>query len=293
MKPSAYGPFPYRPINRRPNFRFPNGARVAIWIIPNIEFFALTDMIPASAGGGGKVPDVPGWSVRDYGNRIGVFRIMEVMKRYGMRGTVALNSELCKHHPEIIEDCLKLDWEFMGHNETNTHRLNEVPPGEDADIVRRTVETITKYTGKAPKGWLGSGLQETWNTLDHLAANGIEYVADWVNDDQPYPMTLENGGTIMSVPYSTELNDKPAFEKKNRTAEEFETMIRRQFDVLWREGETQARVIGLAIHPYIIGFPHRIGALDGALEYMCKHEGVWLATGSEIAAAGRDAVGPA
>ena len=91
MKPSSYGPFPYRPIIKRPNFRFPNGARVALWIIPNIEFFSLSDMIPASAGGGGKVPDVPGWSVRDYGNRIGVFRIMEVMKRYGMRGTVALN----------------------------------------------------------------------------------------------------------------------------------------------------------------------------------------------------------
>jgi peptidoglycan/xylan/chitin deacetylase (PgdA/CDA1 family) len=293
MKPAAYGPFPYQPITRRPHFRFPNGARVAVWVVPNIEFFALTDMIPVSAGGGGKVPDIPGWSVRDYGNRIGVFRIMEVMQRYGMRGTVALNSELCKWHPEIIEECKKLDWEFMGHNETNTHRLNEVPPGEDAAIIRRTVETITRSTGEAPRGWLGSGLQETWNTLEQLTDNGIQYVADWVNDDQPYPMTLEDGRTIMSVPYTTQLNDKPAYEKFHRTAEEFETMIRRQFDVLWREGETQARVLCIALHPYITGVPHRIGALNGALEYMCRHEDVWLATGSEIAAAGRDATGPA
>lgn len=290
MKPQAYGPFPYRPINRRPHFRFPNGARVAVWIIPNIEFFSLQDMIPASAGGGGKVPDIPGWAVRDYGNRIGVFRMMDVMKRYGARGTVALNSELCKHHPEIIEDCKKLGWEFMGHNETNTNRLNEVPAGEDANIVRRTVETIRNHTGSAPKGWLGSGLQETWDTLDHLVDNGLTYVADWVNDDQPYKMTLANGRSIMSVPYSTQLNDKPAFEKYHVTPDEFTAMIRRQFDVLWREGETQARVLGIALHPYITGVPHRIGALDAALEYICKHEDVWLATGAEIAEAGRGAV---
>ena len=172
MKPSKYGPYPYSPIVRRPKFAFPNGARVAVWVIPNIEFFALDEMIPASAGGGGKVPDVPGWAVRDYGNRIGVFRMMEVMDRYGMKGTVALNSDLCKHHPEIIEECNKRGWEYMGHNESNTRRLNEVPPGEDAKIVERTVKAIFEGTGQKPKGWLGSGLQETWDTVDHLAARG-------------------------------------------------------------------------------------------------------------------------
>ena len=290
MKPSAYGPFPYSPIIRRPKLAWPNGARIAVWLIPNIEFFALTDGIPVSAGGSGKAPDIPGWAARDYGNRIGVFRMMEVMDRYKARGTVALNASLCAHHPEIIEECLKRKWEFMGHNETNTKRLNEVAEGEDAAIVRRTVETITKATGAAPRGWLGSGLQETWGTLEQLADNGIGYVADWVNDDQPYVMTLEDGRTIMSVPYSTEINDKPAYEKHHRTADEFETMMRRQFDVLWREGETQARVMAIALHPYITGVPHRIGALDRALEYICGHDGVWLATGAEIAAAGRAAL---
>jgi allantoinase len=287
VKRAAYGPFPYSPIVRRPPFSFPNGARVALWLIPNIEFFALTDMIPASAGGGGKVPDIPGWSSRDYGNRIGVFRLMEVMDRYDVRGTVALNANLCAQHPEIIEECQKRRWEFMGHNETNTKRLNEVPEGEDAAIVRRTVKTITEATGVAPKGWLGSGLQETWNTLDQLVDNGIEYVSDWCNDDQPYQMTLEDGRTIMSIPYTHELNDKPAFENRHMTADQFETMIKRQFDVLWREGETQPRVMAIALHPYLTGLPHRIGALDSALEYVCQHEGVWRATGAEIATAGR------
>ena len=287
MKPSKYGPYPYSPIVRRPKFEFPNGARVAVWVIPNLEFVALDEMIPASAGGGGKVPDVSGWAVRDYGNRIGVFRMMEVMARYGMRGTVALNSDLCKHHPEIIEECNKLSWEFMGHNETNTRRLNEVPEGEDARIVERTVRTIADATGQKPKGWLGSGLQETWNTLDHLADAGLDYVADWVSDDQPVVMTLEGGRTLMSVPYSLELNDKPAFDKMHMTPPQFADMIKRQFDTLWREGDTQARVMGIALHPYITGMPHRISALDEALDYICKHDRVWLATGAEIAAAGR------
>ena len=291
MKPRSYGPFPYSPIIRRPKFRWPNGARVALWIIPNIEYFALTDPVPISAGGSGKAPDISAWAIRDYGNRIGVFRMMDVMDRYGARGTVALNANLCAMHPEIIAEARKRNWEFMGHNETNTKRLNEVPEGEDAQIVRRTVATIEKATGVKPQGWLGSGLQETWNTLEQLVDNGVQYVADWVNDDQPYQMTLEDGRHIMSVPYSTEINDKPQYEKHNRTSAEFETMMRDQFDVLWREGAEKARVMAIALHPYITGVPHRIGALDRALEYICRHEGVWLTTGAEIAAAGKGALG--
>lgn len=290
MKPRRYGPFPYSPIIDRPAFRWPNGARVAVWIIPNIEFFALDEQIPAAAGGGGKPPDIPGWSVRDYGNRIGVFRIMDVLDRYKARGTVALNSELCAEHPRIIEECVKRDWEFMGHNESNTRRLNAVPADEEGAVVRRTIETIETASGRKVRGWLSSGLNETWNSLDHFADCGLEYVADWANDDQPYPMTMDDGRRLMSVPYTFELNDKPAFEKHHRTPDEFANMIKRQFDVLWREGETQARVMAIALHPYITGFPHRIGALDAGLDYICRHEDVWLATGSEIAAAGRAAL---
>ena len=289
MKPMRYGPFPYSPVIDRPKRLWPNGARIAVWIIPNIEFFALDEEVPAAAGGSGsgKTPDVPTWSARDYGNRIGVFRLMHVMDRYGARGTVALNSDLCGEHPRIIEECLKRKWELMGHNESNTRRLNAVSDEEAAGIVRRTVQTISIASGQKVRGWLSSGLSETWGTLEHLADNGVEYVADWVNDDQPYEMSLADGRSIMSIPYSTQLNDKPAYEQRHRTAEEFESMIRRQFDVLWREGAEQARVMAIALHPYITGVPHRIGALDGALEYICRHAGVWLATGAEIAAAGR------
>jgi peptidoglycan/xylan/chitin deacetylase (PgdA/CDA1 family) len=229
------------------------------------------------------VPDIPSWSARDYGNRVGVFRMMRVMERHGICGTVALNADLCAYHPEIIAEGQRLGWEWMGHCESNTRRLNEAPPGEEEGIIRRTFDTIEKASGTRPRGWLGSGLQETWNTLDLLAAAGCEYVCDWTNDDQPYVMNLDNGRRLVAMPYSHEINDKPAFEKFHRTADEFREMICRQFDVLYREGAESGRVMAIALHPYLTGVPHRIDALDAALGYICNHVRVWKATGSEIA----------
>jgi allantoinase len=281
MKPRSYGPFPYSPIIDRPRLEWPGGAHVALWIIPNIEYFSLEER--PGGYGPGKAPDVVMWSERDYGNRVGVFRLMDVLDKYGIRGTVALNSNLCAEHPRIIEEGEKRKWEWMGHNESNTRRLNEAAPGEETRIIRNTLATIEKATSKRPKGWLSSGLQETWDTLDLLGANGCEYVADWTNDDQPYRMTLDGGKPLISVPYSQELNDKPAFDKHNFTAAQFQEMICRQFDVLYREGAQSGRVMAIALHPYLTGVPHRIGALDKALEYICKHDGVWKATGAEIA----------
>ena len=131
MKPARYGPFPYSPIIHWPPLQWPNGAHVALWVIPNIEFFALDEKVPAGSGGSGvPVPDVPTWSSRDYGNRVGVFRLMEVLDKHGIRATVALNSELCAEHPAIIEEGNKRHWEWMGHCESNTRRLNAAAPGE-------------------------------------------------------------------------------------------------------------------------------------------------------------------
>src|SRR5262249_32930619 len=153
--------------------------------------------------------------------------------------------------------------------ESNTRRLNEAPPGEEKGIIARALATIEKATGRRPLGWLGSGLQETWGTLDILAAEGCEYVCDWTNDDQPYRMSLDGGGNLVSVPYTHEITAKPVFERLHRTADEFRDMICRQFDVLYREGAQSGRVMAIALHPYLTGVPHRIGALDAALAYIC------------------------
>ncbi len=278
MEPSRTGPFPYVPINRRKKLVWPGGARLALWVIPNIEIFPLDEPVP---GGTGMAPDIINWAPRDYGARVGVFRIMEVLERHGVRGTVALNSEVCDDHPEIVEDARALGWEFMGHNESNSRYLHHMEPEAERDTVKRVFDRIEAATGSRPRGWLSSGLQESWHTLDYLIDNGADYVADWINDDQPYRMDVD-GRQICSIPYSGEINDLPAMIRMGRTAEEFETMIKRQFDVLYREGAESGRVMAICLHPFVIGMPHRIGALEGGLDYICAHEGVWRATGSEI-----------
>ena len=285
MEPRSYGPFKYSAVNRRPKITWPNDARVALWVAPNIEYFALDEALPGDnfsrPGGAGYTPMVREWGVRDYGNRVGVFRIMEVMEKHGVRGTVSLNSNVCDAFPEIIEDCMKLDWEFMGHCQGNMHRLSEIPPETEREYIHQTLAKITEATGKRPPGWLGSGLYETWDTLDYLAEEGCRYVSDWVNDDQPYMMDI-GGKPLTYLPYSFETNDSSAIGRNQYTPGEFERMMKDQFDVLYREGAESGRVMAICLHPYIIGQPHRIGALDRALEYICSHAGVWKATGSEI-----------
>lgn len=284
MKPAAYGPFTYRPIVGRRRLTWPDGARLALWVVPNVEFFALNEPVPE---GTGKVPDVPNWAKRDYGNRIGFFRMKEVMDRYGVRGTVALNADLCDHHPQIIDACVKQKWEFMGHCQSNSRRLNQVPPETERAVIKATLDHIATATGARPKGWLGAGLQETWATLDHLADEGVEYVADWVNDDQPYAMSLESGRKIAAIPYTVEAADKNCFTHLHYTPDDFERALCRQFDVLYREGAESGRVMCIALHPYLIGVPHRIDSLDRALAYITGHAGVWLTTGTEIIAHAR------
>src|SRR5438046_3440425 len=161
MKPAPYGPFAYSPVTQRPILTWPQGAHVALWVIPNIEFFSLMEKVPAGSGGPGTpVPDIPSWSARDYGNRVGVFRLMQALDRHGIRATVALNSEVCLHHPEIIAEGQKRGWEWMGHCESNTRRLNEAGAGEEKSIIHRTFATIAQATGTRPAGWSVTGRQE-------------------------------------------------------------------------------------------------------------------------------------
>jgi peptidoglycan/xylan/chitin deacetylase (PgdA/CDA1 family) len=284
MQPDDYGPFPYVPINRRPKWKWPNGARVALWVAPNLEFFPLKVPLagqPWQKASEQKAPTVRAWGQRDYGNRIGIFRIMDVLSRYGIRATASLNADLCDHHPQIVEDAVRLGWEFMGHNRTNATWLNAIPPEEERELIRYCTERLRQATGRKPAGWLSAGIVETWNTLDHLTAEGYLYVTDWVNDDQPYRMSV-NGKQIVYLPYSYEINDNAQILQRHASSDDFELMIKRTFDVLYREGQESARVMAICLHPFLTGVPHRIGGLDSALKYIVAHEDVWLATGEEI-----------
>jgi len=280
MKPGRTGPFDYSPIIRRPKLEWPNGKRLAFWVIPNFETFALNEKMPE---GGSNIPNVYSWAKREYGNRVGAFRIMDVLSRYNIRATVALNSEVCDAAPALVEEAVKLDWEFMGHGESNTRRLSDAKSIDDERaLIDRTLSRIEAATSVRPKGWLGPGLQETWNTLDLLAEAGLEYVCDWVIDDQPFLMRT-TPRPMVSVPYGHDMGDKTAAHLCY-SPDEFTRMMINTFDVLYREGAESGRVMPLSLHPYLTGVPHRIDSLDKGLEYICGHDDVWFTTGSEIAA---------
>ncbi len=219
---------------------------------------------------------------RDFGVRVGVWRMMEIMERYGVKGTVALNADVCRHYPRIIEAGNALGWEWMGHGRNNSILLNAQPEADERALIRDAVETIAQATGKRPRGWLGPALSESVRTLDLLAECGIEYVGDWVNDEQPYPMRVASG-TMLSLPYSIELNDITNFLERKRTGEEFARVICDQFDQLYEDGAATGRVMAIALHPFLIGHAHRARHFANALAHITARREVWVTTGAEIA----------
>jgi allantoinase len=261
--------FPYQAIVDRPRVAWPNDARVAVWVIPNIEHFHIEI--------GNAAPDIRNHSRRDYGNRVGVWRIMEVLAKHNVRGTVALNAEVGRYYPRIMEEAAKLKWELMGHGLTNSVMLTGLSAEKEAAVIAEAHQVIEQW-GQKMRGWLGPGLGETWHTLDLLRQHGVDYVCDWVNDDLPYRM---NNG-LYSIPYSIELNDMPLFNMPSISIDDFYRRICETFDVLYEEGERNGRVMAIALHPFLIGVPHRIRTLDRALQYIAGHGKVWFATGSEI-----------
>ena len=272
--------YDYRPIITRPPLRWPNDAKLALWVSPNIEYFHIDRTIPNF--GLSKAPDVRSYAQRDYGARVGVFRMMEVLDRHGVRASAQLNSEVCAHHPEIIEEGNKRGWEWLGHGVTNNRPLTDYPPEEERSVIRQVRNDIAAATGQAPRGWLGPALAETFDTPDHLAAEGFDYLCDWGFDDQPVAMRVRSGRMI-AMPYEQGLNDINFFLRSHYTPREYLRQVCDQFDALYRDGERSGAVMAIPLHPFIIGVPLRIRYLDLALEYICSHEGVWRATGGEIA----------
>jgi allantoinase len=279
--PPAHGRYDYSPIVDRPVLRWPNGARVAVWVIPNIEHFRFNLPSTSLASIGPLNPDIRNYSWRDYGVRVGIWRMMEIMERHGVKGTVALNSDVCREYPRIIEEGRKLGWEWMGHGATNSVIINAQGQAEERALIKDVVTTIAKSVGKSPRGWLGPALSETVNTLDILAENGVEYVGDWVNDDQPYPMVVKKG-RMFSMPYSQEINDIPALLGLHQSPEGFGQMICDQFDVLYEDGAKTGRVMSICLHPFLIGHPHRSKYFAQALAHITSRSEVWVTTGSEI-----------
>ena len=268
-------------VDRRP-WKLPKGARLAVWTIVNIEEWDIEKPMArqylTAPQGVGTVPDIPNWAWHDYGMRVGFWRLYEALVKRKMRATTAINANVCHSYPRVAEAMRDAGWEFMGH--AVKQGAMHIQPDQRA-VIRESIEIITKFTGKKPRGWLGPGLTETFETLDLLAEEGIEYVSDWVNDDQPYPIRTR-AGTLVSVPYTLELNDIPMMVLQHHTSDEWVRRAKDQFDRLYAEGARNPRVMALAVHPYNSGVPHRIKHFEAVYDYMRKQKGVWFTTGEEI-----------
>lgn len=271
--------YDYMPLVKREPIRWPNRATLAFWVCPNLEYFHIDKLIDS---GGTHIPGVLDCSMRDYGARVGVYRLMEVLDKHRMRASAPLNADVCRYHPAIIEEGNKRNWEWLGRGELPGQDKSPFAEGEERKAIARVRDAIAKATGRSLKGWVGSGLIETFDTPDHLAAEGFEYICDWACDDQPIPMRVKNGRMII-MPYGQGINDVHLFMRAEFTPEEFYRIIRDQFDTLYRESKTYGKVMALPLHPSVIGLPFRIKYLDKALDYIFSHSGVWKATGSEIA----------
>ncbi len=275
--------FEYSPIVDRPAMALPHGARVAVWTIVNLEEWDINSPLPRTVlphpSGTASVPDVTNYGWFDYGLRVGFWRFIEVLDRFGIRATMALNGSVCTSFPRIVEAALDSQWELMGH--AFVQRPLPLEKNEGA-VIRQTVVALRQASGAPPRGWLSPGLAETPRTLDLLAREGIEYVADWTNDDQPYEMRAAGGRTLVSVPYSLETNDIPMFLIQHHQSEELFRRTKDQFDTLYEEGARSARIMAIAVHPYISGVPHRIRQFARIYEYLKSRQGVLFWTGAEI-----------
>ncbi len=276
--------YDFEPIIHRQPVRFPGGERLAVLIYVNIEHvpFGSTSLAHAVYPGTLQFsPDILNHGWRDYGNRVGLWRIMQAMDRHGFRGTVNLNSDVCREYPQIIREGNQRRWEWGAQGDNNTSIATLMSEEQERAFIKRNLAIIEEATGKRPKGWLGMCLAESLNSPDLLAEAGIEYVSNYAHDELPVPMRVKRG-SLLTMPYTLELNDVPTILGKGASGEVFGRMIVDQFDVLYAEGMERPRIMSISLHPFISGHPFRMKHLEAALAYVASHSAVWLTTGGEV-----------
>jgi allantoinase len=271
-------------VDRKP-LTLPDGGRVIVWPVVNLEEWPpelpLPRRILTPPGEGGHVPDIPNWCWSEYGMRIGVWRLMKVLEEFGITPTVSMNGTVPEAYPRVAEAALEAGWEFMGHSYIQKP-MYEVD--DEREAIFKTMETMQKYCGYKPRGWMGPGLTQTENTPELLVEAGFEYTADWILDDQPCIVNTSNQdqGMLHSIPYTTELNDIPIMLSQHHVSSILYDRTMDYFDTLYEEGEENVRIMTIAVHPYIHGVPHRIKYFRKIFEELSNKPGVVFMTGAEI-----------
>jgi allantoinase len=272
----------YSAIVDRPPLRLPGRARLVLWPIVNLEVWDIgrpmpRQVLPAPTGAS-LLPDVPHWSWHEYGMRVGVWRFFDLFRARGIKPTLAINARVCEDYVRVAEEARREAWEFMGHayDQMPIHKHEN-----QRDMINRSMDILERFTGKRPLGWLGPGLTQTYETPELLAEAGVKYIGDWVYDDEPDIIRTANG-PLVTLPYTVELNDIAMMIVQHH---ESDYLLRRAidaFDRLYAEGEHRAKVMAVAIHPYISGQPHRIKYLEAIYDYAAKFDGVLHWNGEQI-----------
>lgn len=265
---------------------WPHNARVALWVVPALEWFPLNMAgVPFKPPGAMQTayPDLRHYTLRDYGNRVGIFRIMKALEKHGIRPSVAVNAAVAVRYPSLIKECTQRGWEIMANGLDMDHLHHAgLALDDEKKLIDSTLEILRRASGQAVRGWLSPAKSESASTLDLLGAAGMDYVCDWVNDDMPYAMRTASG-PIHAMPHPIDIDDHTILVQNHHTEDDFRDQLCDQFDVLYKESATAGgRVMAISLHPWVIGQPYRMRALEEALAHIMRHKGVWAATGSEI-----------
>ncbi|MBI4258330.1 MAG: polysaccharide deacetylase family protein [Thaumarchaeota archaeon] len=279
--------YEYSPIIRRRPLKWPNNAKVAVIVTVNLETWNLqprsnggppiigSEMLPPQAA------DVPNFSWREYGHRVGIFRIASMLDKLGIKASVTLNALAGERFPIIIEELKKRGWEFIAHCYKQDDVIPKLSEEEEKQYLQKVTDTFKKAVGSAPQGWLATGERSTLNTPKILADLGYKHFSDYQNDDQPYFLNLGDNKRLLSIPYSSELNDYRCI-RSGLPHTALTDIIKDEFDVLYEEGAENGRLMNIGLHPHVGGRAHRTKALKAALEYIKEHKGVWFALRKEI-----------
>jgi peptidoglycan/xylan/chitin deacetylase (PgdA/CDA1 family) len=298
--PDSYLEYPYRrpgmdhtryayaSLFKRKPVTWPGGARVALWIVPTLEFFPL-DMAPKGVRPPGGLerpyPDLWNYTLRDYGNRVGFARIFQALERRGLRASAALSSRLAERYPHVMGEVRRLGFEVIAHG-VDMGRVHAagVPAETEREWVRQSLDVLRRLSGQPVTGWYSPAHSESHDTLDLVAEAGCRYVCDWVNDDMPYRLETRSG-PLYAMPHAHEISDLQLFHVYKYKPREFAAQVVDHFDWLYREagrGDCGGRIVALSLRPWLSGVPHRIAAVEDVLDHIVRHAGVWSATGAEI-----------
>jgi allantoinase len=283
-----HGRFDYLPITRRPRYRWPGGARLAVYLGFNIEHFAFGEGMGAAIGPASPQPDVLNHSWREYGNRVGAWRCLELFDQLGMQSAALINTALYSHCPELVAACVARGDELVGHGHSNAERQGVLAEADERDLLLHCRALMQQHSGQVPAGWLSPWISESLHTPDLLAETGYGYTLNWCHDDQPLPMRTRGGQPLWAVPYPQELNDIPMVIARQMDGKDFAQLIIDNLAEMLdqtRAPDAPALVMGIALHPYIVGQPYRLRHLRRALQAVAAARDagqLWMTTPGAI-----------